>query len=135
MKALVAKIVGAATGSTHAAQLQQVARPTLGGAETTISVSGATAGITLDASAGSVFVMASPATTFTSLTISNPPASSSCLLTFYVVQNATPRTIPDPTGAVWFGTKPTATASKTQRFNFHTMDGGTTWFCSGENVA
>lgn len=132
MQSLVAKIVGAATSATHAAQLQQVVRPVLGGVETLGTPSAATGSITLDVSTASVFQF-TPIGNVTALALSNVPAAGSvCTITLIVDQNATVRTIAAPTGTVkWMGVQPTQVASKSCMFTYMTTDGGTTWYASG----
>lgn len=120
----------AATDSTHAPQLQQVARSTLGGAEVSAVASGTSGTVTLDCSAASVFTL-SPTGAVTTLTLSNPPASgTACTITLIVSQGATPRTIATPSGGVFMGAAtPTQIANKAGIFTYITVNAGTTWYC------
>lgn len=103
-----------------------------GGAEKTAAASATTGSVTLDASTASIFTV-TPTGNITSLAITNPPASgTSCVIRLIVSQGATPRTIATPTGGVFMGAAtPTQVANKVCIFDYETVDGGTTWYCSG----
>lgn len=121
-----------ASAATETPQLQQVARRTLGGDEAVAAASGTSGTVTLDCSAASVFTL-SPTADVTTLTISNPPATGrACTITLVVTQGGTPRAIATPAGGIFLvGASPTQVASKVCVFTYLTVDGGTTWVCSG----
>lgn len=126
------KVLKGASAVDDVPKYSQVARPTHGGYESVAVASGTTGTVTLDCAAASVFTL-SPTGNVTTLTLSNPPATgTACTITLIVTQDSTPRTIATPTGGVFYGAAtPAQVASKKCIFTYMTVDGGTTWACSG----
>lgn len=102
-------------------------RKTLGGGEKSVAATGTSGAVTADLQDGNVFTLA-PTGNVTSLAFQNVPASGSTSIKLRVAQDATPRSIAMPAGAIhWFTDQPTQTANKVTVYTFETLNGGTDW--------
>lgn len=104
----------------------------LGGKEKTAAASGTSGTVTLDLSAASIFTL-TPTAAVTTLAITNVPASGfGVSVRLKVTWGATPYAIAAPSGGIFYSAgTPTPVASKKAMYDFFTLDGGTSWDCSG----
>lgn len=105
---------------------------TSGGKEKVGTPSATSGNIVLNLNDGNVFPL-TPTAAVTSLAFNNVPNGVGVSVRLCVTQGATVYNIPLPTGGIYYGVTPTGVASKKTIFDYFTIDGGTSWHCSGVN--
>jgi len=122
-----------AASSNDVPQYDQVTRSAGGGAEKVAAASGTSGTVTLDLNSASVFTL-TPTAAVTTLSITNVPTSRAVSVRLCVTQGGTPYAIATPSGGVFYGAAtPTPVSSKKTIYDYFTVDGGTSWHCSGTN--